>query len=250
MTSLRGKRAVVIGASAGVGRATVRALRAEGASVTAVSRGTEALLSLRDESPDPLQTVPGDAADPALAERLLREFRPELVVLAAGVRPHMKPVDEQSWETFSTPWNADTRAAFQLVKAALTVPLAPGSSVVIVSSGAAIAGSSMSGGYPAAKRMQWLLANDAQARSTKLGLGIRFLAVLPGQLIDNTPIASAAAAAYGAQLGISGADFMKRFDEPLTVERVAAAIMGGLRGELAPGVTAVKVTPRGSEPLP
>ena len=38
MTSLRGKLAVVTGASSGVGKATVQALVAEGVRVTAVAR--------------------------------------------------------------------------------------------------------------------------------------------------------------------------------------------------------------------
>ena len=47
MTSIRGKTAVVIGASSGVGRATVKALIAEEAHVIAIARGGEALDALR-----------------------------------------------------------------------------------------------------------------------------------------------------------------------------------------------------------
>ena len=43
MTSLRGKSAVVIGGSSGVGEATVKALISEGVRVTAVARGAEKL---------------------------------------------------------------------------------------------------------------------------------------------------------------------------------------------------------------
>jgi len=139
MNSIQGKSAVIIGASSGVGRATVKALISEGAHVVAVARGREALDALRAEAAEPIQTVQADAADPTTAQCLLLEFRPELVVLAAGVRPRMGALDEQSWETFSEPWNVDTQAAFYLLKAALTMPLAPGSTVVVVSSGAAIA---------------------------------------------------------------------------------------------------------------
>jgi len=250
MNSIQGKSAVIIGASSGVGRATVKALISEGAHVVAVARGREALDALRAEAAEPIQTVQADAADPTTAQCLLLEFRPELVVLAAGVRPRMGALDEQSWETFSEPWNVDTQAAFYLLKAALTMPLAPGSTVVVVSSGAAIDGSPLSGGYAGAKRMQWLLADYAQKLSDKKKLGLRFLAVVPHQLIEGTDIGNAAAAAYGALRGMSGADFIKRnWKVPLNVDKVSVAIVSGLRGDIAQGVTAIEVTDQGVEPL-
>jgi NAD(P)-dependent dehydrogenase (short-subunit alcohol dehydrogenase family) len=250
MMSMRGTPAVVIGASSGVGRATVVALVAEGASVVAVARGAAGLAELAAETASPIRTVVADAAGAATAERLLHEFRPRFVVLAAGVRPHMAPLDEQSWETFSQAWHGDTQAAFYLVKAALALPLAAGSAVAIVSSGAAIGGSPLSGGYAGAKRMQWLLAEYAQVVSDAKQLGIRFFAVLPHQLIEGTHIGTAAATAYGARDGLSAADFLRRrWKVPLDAAKVGAAIVGGLRGDLAPGVAAIAVTGHGIEPL-
>jgi NAD(P)-dependent dehydrogenase (short-subunit alcohol dehydrogenase family) len=249
MTSIRGKTAVVIGASSGVGRATVKALISEGARVAAVARGGDTLDALRAEVAEPVQTLQADAADPMATQRLLREFRPELVVLAAGVRPRMAALDEQTWETFSEPWNSDAQAAFHLMKGAVTMPLSPGSTVVVVSSGAAINGSPLSGGYAGAKRMQWLLAGYAQQLSDKKKLGIRFLAILPDQLIEGTEIGNGAAAAYGGWQGISGADFMNRYKVPLVVDKVAAAIVRSLRGDVGQGVTAIRVTGQGVEPL-
>jgi NAD(P)-dependent dehydrogenase (short-subunit alcohol dehydrogenase family) len=250
MTSLRGKTAVVIGGSSGVGKATVKALISNGVRVTAVARGADRLRALEAELRDGLATVSGDAADPALAERLLREQRPDLVVLAGGVTPRMGGVDELDWESFSEAWNGDVKASFLFTKQALTLPLAPGSTVVLVSSGAAINGSLLSGGYAGAKRMQWLLAGYAQKISDAKKLGIRMLAVLPKQLIEGTTIASRAAAGYGAMNGISADAYMKRFDVPLDVDKVAAAILTGLRGDVPAGVNAIAVTGTGIEPLP
>ena len=147
-----------------------------------------------DSTPSPaefdgaVRTLQADATDASTVRRLLHEYKPQLVVLAAGVRPQMGTLDEFSWETFSIPWNADTQAAFHLLKAALTVPLAPGSTVAIVSSGAAVAGSPLSGGYAGAKRMQWFMAEYAQEVSDAKKLGISFFAVLPRQLIEGTEI--------------------------------------------------------------
>jgi NAD(P)-dependent dehydrogenase (short-subunit alcohol dehydrogenase family) len=247
--NLESKTAAVVGASSGVGKAVARKLLGAGARVTAVARGAEGLTSLRTELGPRLETLQADAAQSSAAQRLLSELRPDFVVLTAGVRPQMGAIDELSWEAFTEAWTSDTKAAFHLVQAALRLPLREGSVVVVVSSGAAINGSYLSGGYAGAKRMQWLLAGYAQKIADAKNLGIRFLAVLPKQLIEGTAIASLASAGYGKALGIPPADYMKRFDVPLDCDKVATAIVSGLRGELAPDSTAIAVTGAGIEPL-
>lgn len=249
MQELRGKRALVVGAGAGIGRVTAKALAAEGAIVTAIARGADGLEALRKEVPDGLTVARADAADPATAPRLVRELRPELVVLSGGVRPRMGPVDELDWETFSEAWENDVKSAFHFTKAALSMPLAPGSVVVSMSSGAAVAGSHYSGGYAGAKRMQWLLAGYAQQRAEARGLGLRFLALVPRQLVEGTAIAARASTTYGALSGKTGAEYMKRFEIPMDAAKVAAEVLRGLRGELT-GAVAFAVSAAGSEPLP
>ena len=250
MSTLSEKTAIVVGASSGVGRSTATRLLSAGTKVVAVARGTEALARLREETSDGLRTVAGDASDESVVERLLREVRPDFVVLALGVRPHMAPIDAMSWEQFSEAWNVDVKAAFHWMTGALQVPLAAGSSIVIVSSGAAINGSPLSGGYAGAKRMQWLLAAYAQRQSDARKLGIRSVAVVPTQLIEGTAIGRAAAVAYGAAQGISANQFMNRFERPLDVEKVTDAIIAVLRGEVAVGTTAIGVSGKGIETLP
>lgn len=249
MTNLEGKTAAVIGASFGVGKAVAKALLAKGTRVTAVARGTEGLAALRAELGQSLETLQADATLADTAPRVLGDLRPDFVVLTAGVRPHMGSVDELPWETFSEAWNADTQAAFRVVQAALRLPLRPGSVIVVVSSGAAINGSYLTGGYAGAKRMQWLLTDYAQKLSDAKQLGIRFLAVLPKQLIEGTAIATLGSEGYGKALGIGSTEYLKRFDVPLDCDKVAAAIVAGLQGELDPSLTAVAVTGTGIEPL-
>jgi NAD(P)-dependent dehydrogenase (short-subunit alcohol dehydrogenase family) len=249
MTTLKGKSAVVIGGSSGVGKATVQALISEGAKVTAVARDAEKLRTLGAETGDAVTTLQGDATEPAFVEGLLRRLRPDLVVLAAGIMPPMGRLDELDWESFSETWNADTKASFVLLKQALTLPLRPGSTVVLVSSGAAIGGSPLSGGYAGAKRMQWFLAGYAQKVSDAKKLGIRVLAVLPKQLIEGTIIGRRAAEAYGAMSGGTAEAYMKRWDVPLDVDKVASAIVSGLRAEVPAEVNAIAVTGSGTEVL-
>jgi NAD(P)-dependent dehydrogenase (short-subunit alcohol dehydrogenase family) len=69
------ERALVIGAGSGVGQATARALTAAGVDV--VTAGRER-----------------DATNPEPAATLLAEADPDLVVVAAGARPLMAPIEE------------------------------------------------------------------------------------------------------------------------------------------------------------
>ena len=117
-------------------------------------------------------------------------------MLSAGARPRLAPVHEQSWESFSAPWNTDLKIAFQVGQTALRRPLRPGSLVIFVSSGAALAGSPMSGGYAGAKRMQMFLAGDLQRAADTAKLGIRFLALVPKQVLAQSELGDAVAAPY------------------------------------------------------
>ncbi|HEX6764002.1 MAG TPA: hypothetical protein VF103_00965, partial [Polyangiaceae bacterium] len=119
----------------------------------------------------------------------------------------------------------------------------------IVSSGAGLGGSPISGGYAGAKRMQMFLASYLQGVSDARSLGLRFVALVPKQLIAGTEIAERAATAYGERAGISAEKYMERFGTPLTSDDVARVIVDVLRGELAPGVQVLGVTGKGVEPI-
>jgi len=248
MTTLRGKTALVIGGSSGVGKATVQALLAEGVRVTAVARGGDRLRMVAAESGDGVTTVAGDASEPAFADKFLRDIMPDLLVIAGGVSAQTKVFDAFDWESFSSTWNSDLKMSFHFVKQAFALPLRPGSTVVLVSSGAAVNGSPLSGGYAGAKRMQWLLAGYAQKQSDERR-NLRTIAVLPTQLIRGSAIAARASNAYGALAGISAEESMQRSPVPLTNEKVAAVIVGALRGDVAVGTTAIAVSGSGVEPL-
>jgi NAD(P)-dependent dehydrogenase (short-subunit alcohol dehydrogenase family) len=202
MDDLKGKYAVVVGASSGIGRATLLTLASRGMRVCGVARGRERLDRIGREAPGEVTALAGDASDPEVAVRLLRDS-PDLVVVCLGARPRMAPVDEQSWETFSAAWDTDVKATFHLCQEAVRRPLKPGSLVLIVSSGAAISGSPLSGGYAGAKRMQWLLAGYMQRISDRRKLGIRFVTLVPKQLIVGTAIGEDASSAYADEAGIS-----------------------------------------------
>jgi NAD(P)-dependent dehydrogenase (short-subunit alcohol dehydrogenase family) len=213
MNSLHGRAALVTGGTRGLGLGIVEALLARGANVTVLARNVTSLGTLGARAG--VATLPGDATDPRVADDALRRVRPSVLVLNAGATPEMAPLDEQTWESFSTPWNTDVRASFHWVQAALHVPLAPDSRVLLASSGAAIGGSPLSGGYAGAKRTVWLLAGYANGVSASRGLGIRFQALVPRQIVGATALGRAAAEAYARQQGKSAEEFLAGFGAPL-----------------------------------
>jgi NAD(P)-dependent dehydrogenase (short-subunit alcohol dehydrogenase family) len=227
--------AIVIGGGSGIGRATVLALSAAGTRVWAVGRERARLERVRQEAAGPGEVLVRafDATDALASDRLLAEAEPDLVVVSAGVRARLAPVHEQTWESFSEPWNVDLRIAFQIGQLALRRPLRPGSQVIILSSGAGLGGSPLSGGYAGAKRMQMFLAGYLQRSADAAKLGIRFLALVPKQLVAGTELGAQAADAYAALAGVTREKFMERFGAPLTAEEVARAIVGVAQGELA-----------------
>ena len=143
--------AVVTGASRGFGRAITTDLVAAGHDVIGIARGEQDLRAVHAELGDAFTPLAADATDEVVAHEVLRDRRPSLLVLNAGSAPHMAPIHEQTWETFSGNWHGDTRHVFTWIRAALREPLAPGSAVIAMSSGAALAGSPLSGGYASAK---------------------------------------------------------------------------------------------------
>lgn len=224
MRHLDGKTAVVIGGSQGIGQGIVGALAGEGASVWALGRDTERLAQIKQTMAG-VQTLVGDVTDPQMASQIVRATRPQILVLSAGATPVMAPLHQQSWEQFGRTWETDVHMTFSFGKEALLAPLPPGSVVVIISSGAAIGGSSLSGAYAGAKRTQWFLAHYLQEESDALQLGIRFVALLPKQIMNSTALGHTAAVAYAARQGISEQTFIERFGPPLTPADVGQGVV-------------------------
>jgi len=241
---LDGKTALVTGGSRGLGQGIVRALAAEGAAVWALARDSGPLARLQREV-DGVHTLVADVTDPQTAPQTLRETRPDILVLNAGATPTLAPVHQQSWEQFARVWETDVKATFSFGREALLLPLAPGSLVVIVSSGAAIGGSPLSGGYAGAKRTQWFLAHYLQQEADSLKLGIRFVALLPQQIIGTTQLGHNAASAYAAQQGISEQTFLERFGPPLTPEGVGRAVVALLTDQAYRDRTAFGISGQG-----
>ena len=216
--------AVVTGASRGFGRAIAAALVAEGTAVVGVARDEQELRAVRGDLGERFTPIAADATGESLAETVLRDHRPDLLVLNAGVAPHMAPVQEQTWETFSRNWHVDTRHVFTWTRAVLREPLAPGSVVVSMSSGAALAGSPLSGGYASAKAAVRYLRGYAADEATRAGLDIRFVTLLP-QLTPLGGVGSVGVAGYAARQGVDRDTFVEGLAPVLTPDQVAKAVL-------------------------
>lgn len=163
------KTAIVVGASRGLGRGIASALAQAGAPVIAVARSETALAELAG-AVSGIRPEVADAGDPSVAGSLLDRYDPDTVVLVAGASPLMRPLQHQTWETFSANWHTDVRVAFNWVREALLKPLRPGSLVMVISSGAALQGSPLTGGYAGAKATQRFIAAYAQEEANREGL--------------------------------------------------------------------------------
>ncbi len=206
--SLKDKTVVVTGGSRGLGLGLVEALAAQRAAVTVVARDAVALEAVRARLG--VATISADVTDETAAHRILAEVRPDILVLNAGAPPRMGRLDQISWADFTATWETDVRAGLYWLQAALNLPLNPGSRVLVGSSGAGHAGSPLSGGYAGAKRMLWFMATYANGVSEQTGLGIRFQAILPMQMVGGTGVGDAGANAYAGALGIKPEELLAR----------------------------------------
>ena len=212
--SLKDKTVVVTGGSRGLGLGLVEALVAHGASVTVVARDAAALESVRARLG--VATISADVTDETAAHRILAEVRPDILVLNAGATPRMGRLDQLSWADFTATWETDVKAGLYWLQAALNLPLKPGSRVLVGSSGAAQNGSPLSGGYAGAKRMLWFMAKYANGVPEQKGLGIRFQAIVPLQMIGGTGVGDARRPApTPSAMGIEPEEFLARFGAPM-----------------------------------
>jgi len=248
MNDLTGRTAVVAGASRGLGRGIARALAAAGAQVVAVARNGPALDELAATSAN-IKTEVADAASEAVAWRLIDAYEPDILVLVAGASPVMLPLQLQTWETFSVNWDADVKIAFGWLREALLRPLRPGSTVVVVSSGAAVNGSPASGGYAGAKATQRFIADYARDEARRAGLGITVTAVLP-RMTPAGAVGRSGIRAYAARDGLTEQEYVAKLGEPLTDEGAGSAVaelIGMDPAAVAPGYL---LTAGGLKPLP
>jgi NAD(P)-dependent dehydrogenase (short-subunit alcohol dehydrogenase family) len=204
MPELTNKAVVITGGNRGLGRGIVEALVARGARVTVVARDAASLAAVASLG---VSIRAGDASDAAVMDAVVRDVKPDVLILNAGATPILGTLDELDWKAFSTVWDTDVKAGLHGIQAALKAPMPAGGRVLIASSGAAMVGATLSGSYAGAKRMLWFMADDANDLAQERGLDIRFQALVPLQMIGDTAIVREVCDAYGRHQGIGGAAY-------------------------------------------
>jgi NAD(P)-dependent dehydrogenase (short-subunit alcohol dehydrogenase family) len=232
MQNLNGKRVVVTGGSQGLGLAMVESLVASGANVIAMSRDRSNLVAAEEVG---AAVIAGDATDATLMNSVVRDEAPEVLILNAGTRLPVKPIDQMNWDEFSAVWNTDVKAGLVGIQAALRAPMSRGGRILVMSSGAAMVLAapfiktddlSLSGGYVGAKRMLWFMAHSANAVSRDRNLGLHFQVLAPMQLIPGTTLGYEVAAICAEIEGISVDEHvMKRYGSVLRPAQVGELVV-------------------------
>jgi len=174
-------RAVVTGASSGIGAATVRRLRAEGWDVVAVARRADRLEALaRETGAEPFPADLTSAEDVArLAAHVAATGGLTSLVNVAGGALGLDPVATSDLEDWRWMYEINVLATLRVTQAFLPLLRASGrGDVLVVTSTAAIGPYEGGGGYTAAKHAERMLTTTL--RLELIGEPVRVIDIQPG----------------------------------------------------------------------
>ena len=180
-----GTRALVTGASRGIGRAVAHALADRGAIVGLAARSTSDLEALALELPGAHHPLPCDVALPASIATATEEFAAaagglDLLVANAGIA-YYEPIVTQSLDKIELMTEVNWLGTVYTVKAALPFLLeGAGGHIVVMSSGAGLRGFPGAAAYSATKAAQRMFAEAL--RHELAGTGVSVTTVYPGEI--------------------------------------------------------------------
>jgi NADP-dependent 3-hydroxy acid dehydrogenase YdfG len=180
-----GTRAIVTGASRGIGRAVAQALAARGATVGLAARSTGQLEALAAELPGTHHPLTCDVALPASLAAAVEAFVAaagglDLLVANAGIA-HYEPVAEQSLERIEQMTQVNWLGTVYTITAALPQLLAQRRGhIVVMSSGAGLRAFPGAAAYSATKAAQRMFAEAL--RHELAGTGVSLTTVYPGEI--------------------------------------------------------------------
>ncbi|HEX9268964.1 MAG TPA: SDR family NAD(P)-dependent oxidoreductase [Candidatus Limnocylindria bacterium] len=179
-SGLAGRRALVTGASSGIGAATARALASAGARVALLARDRDALERLSRDLPGSM-IAPCDVRDAAMVEAAVARAAAELggldlVVTAAGLG-RFGDTATFSVEDWDLVLDVDLRGTFLVVRATLPHLRHSRGQLVTLASVAAVHAFPGSAAYCAAKAGVRLLAQVVAAENRRAGVRVTDLVV-------------------------------------------------------------------------
>ncbi|WP_315098146.1 SDR family oxidoreductase [uncultured Cellulomonas sp.] len=177
----RSRRALVTGASSGIGAATVRRLRAEGWDVVATARRADRLAALAQETgADAIVADVTDAADVARLAAEVAEGGPlDVLVNNAGGAFGLDPVESADLDHWRQMYELNVLGTLRVTQALLPqLREGEGGDIVVVTSTAAHGTYEGGAGYVGAKHAERMLATTL--RWEILGEPIRIIDIAPG----------------------------------------------------------------------
>ncbi|GAA1872151.1 SDR family oxidoreductase [Brevibacterium marinum] len=214
-------RAVVTGASSGIGAATVRRLREQGWDVVAVARREEKLRALSDETGAGyvVADLTDDAAVDALAAEVLADGPVHSLVANAGAAYGTDTVAEASVEGWRDMFDVNVLGVLRVVKAFLPALIESGrGDIAVMSSTAGHQAYEGGGGYVAAKHGTHSIA--ATLRLELAGEPVRVIEIAPGMVAtDEFTLKRVGGSQEQADKVYAGVE------NPLTAEDVADAVV-------------------------
>lgn len=177
---LAGKKAVVTGASAGIGEATARALAAEGAAVTLVARREERLRALSAELPKS-SVIALDVRDESAVREALGNLDCDLLLNNAGLSLGVDKLHEGDPEEWSTMIDTNVKGFLHVYRAIAPAMIRRGSGDIVTLG--SVAGRQVYPGgnvYCATKHAVRALYEGM--RLDAAGSGVRFTTVDPGMV--------------------------------------------------------------------
>ncbi|WP_104103898.1 SDR family oxidoreductase [Arthrobacter sp. 08Y14] len=177
------KRAVVTGASSGIGAAAVRALRNSGWDVVAVARRGDRLQALAAETG--AQAITADVTDgesvARMADEVLAAGGVDAVINNAGGAWGVDSVATGKLGDWEAMYNVNVLGALRVTQAFLPALRASGQgSVLMLTSTAALASYEGGGGYCAAKSAEQALAETLRLEEAENN--VRVIEILPGMV--------------------------------------------------------------------
>ena len=220
MGRLSGKRAIITGATGGIGGATARAFLAEGASLLLVARTESKLeeLAAALDGGDRVACCAADIADEADTQRYVatavEHFGGVDILFAnAGSEGAIQPLLQMAAEDFDAVQRVNVRGSWLAMKYSVPHMPASGGSIVVTSSVAGKVGVPGLGAYAASKHALVGLVEVAALELAACGVRVNAIAPAPvdNAMMRNIEKQAAPDAPEQAQAGFESNIAMKRY---------------------------------------